>query len=80
MSDEVFSGCYNLSSITDYRLTAQTVTAGTFGQNDFQDNDYYVGYATHGTGGNTLCVYAEAEGYDDGFWADPLQNSAKCGF
>lgn len=76
-----FAGCYGLSSIIDYRLIAQTIYDYTFGQTAASNwSNGYVGYATHSTGNNMLCVYAAAEGYDDGFWSDPLQESTKCGF
>lgn len=81
MQNYAFAGCYNLSSIVDYRLAAQTVYNYTFGQTAASNaTTGYVGYATHSTGNNALCVYAAAEGYDDGYWADPLQDSTKCGF
>ena len=38
----------------------------------------YTGYSTRGN--NVLSIYADAEGYDQGQWLDPLQNPDKCGF
>lgn len=72
------AGCRALSSIIDRRLTAQTVGADTFGDATGTGNTAYTGYNTRGS--NVLCAYAAAEGYDTGYWLDPLQNADKCGF
>jgi len=73
-----FTGCRSLSSITDYRLTAQTVGAATFGSATGTGNTAYAGYSTRGS--NILWVPEGATGYDSSYWLDPLQNASKCGF
>ena len=73
-----FSGCRALSSITDYRLTAQTVGANTFGSAAGTGTTAYTGYSTRGS--NKLRIYSAATGYDTSYWLDPLQNADKCGF
>ena len=67
-----------MSSITDYRLTAQTVGANTFGSATGTSTTAYTGYNTRGS--NKLRIYSAATGYDSGYWLDPLQNTDKCGF
>ena len=78
IGNTAFSGCRSLSSITDYRLTAQTVGAATFGSATGTGNNAYAGYSTRGS--NKLRIYSAATGYDTGYWLDPLQNADKCGF
>ena len=79
LNDYAFAGCYNLSSIVDHRLTAQTTYANTFGNTASNNaSNGYTGYATRGS--NILCTYVAATGYDDGYWNDPLQDPIKCGF
>lgn len=79
INDYAFAGCYGLSSIVDYRLTAQNVYSSTFGNNASNNaSNGYAGYNSRGN--NILCTYVAANGFDDGYWSDPLQNSAKCGF
>lgn len=73
-----FAGCRALSSIADYRLTAQTVSQYTFGSAAGTGNTAYTGYNTRGS--NDLGIYWDATGYDSGYWLDPLQNQDKCGF
>ena len=73
-----FTGCRSLSSITDYRLAAQTVGANTFGSATGTGTTAYAGYSTRGS--NKLRIYSAATGYDTGYWLDPLQNVDKCGF
>lgn len=73
-----FTGCRSLSSITDYRLTAQTILATTFGSATGTGETAYTGYSTRGS--NKLRIYSTATGYDTGYWLDPLQNTDKCGF
>lgn len=78
IGNTAFSGCRSLSSITDYRLTAQTVGANTFGSATGTNYLAYTGYSTRGS--NKLRIYSNATGYDTGYWLDPLQNADKCGF
>jgi len=78
IGNTAFAGCRSLSSITDYRLTAQTVGAATFGNSTTIGTATYVGYSTRGS--NKLRIYSAATGYDTGYWLDPLQNADKCGF
>lgn len=78
IGNTAFSGCRSLSSITDYRLTAQTVGANTFGSSTGTGTTAYAGYNTRGS--NKLRIYSAATGYDSGYWLDPLQNADKCGF
>lgn len=52
--------------------------AGTFGTTASNSSTGYTGYASKGN--NILCTYVVAKGYEDGYWADPLQNAAKGGF
>ena len=73
-----FAGCRSLSSITDYRLTAQTIGASTFGSTTGTGTTAYAGYNTRGS--NKLRIYSTATGYDSSYWLDPLQNADKCGF
>lgn len=73
-----FAGCRSLSSITDYRLAAQTILAATFGSATGTGGTTYAGYSTRGS--NKLRIYTAATGYDTGYWLDPLQNVDKCGF
>lgn len=65
-----FNGCYNVSSIVDTRLTAQTAYAQSFGQAASAGSTGYTGYSSRGS--NVLCTYAVADGYEDGYWLDPL--------
>lgn len=78
IGNNAFAGCRSLSSITDYRLTAQTVGATTFGSSTSIGSATYVGYSTRGN--NKLRIYSDATGYDTSYWLDPLQNANKCGF
>lgn len=79
IGDYAFAGCYNVSSIVDHRLTAQTVAANTFGNSASTDSSSgYTGYSTRGS--NVLCTYVVADGYDSSYWNDSLQTSGKCGF
>ncbi len=78
LNNYVFNGCYKVSSIVDYRLTAQTAYAYTFGQAASIGSTGYTGYSSRGS--NVLCTYVIADGYEDGYWADPLQDASKCGF
>lgn len=78
IGDYAFTGCRALSSITDYRLTAQTVSQYTFGQLTGTGNTAYTGYNTRGS--NVLSVYWDATGYETGYWLDPLQDPDKCGY
>jgi len=72
------AGCYKLSSIVDYRLTAQTAYDGTFGYSTGTGSTAYTGYSTRGS--NVLSVYWAATGYDISRWLDPLQDPDKCGY
>lgn len=78
IGNTAFSGCRALSSITDHRLTAQTVQTATFGSATGTSNTAYVGYSTRGS--NKLRIYSAATGYDSSYWLNPLQNASKCGF
>jgi len=78
ISNYAFSGCRALSSITDYRLTAQTTYSITFGNATGTGNTAYTGYNTRGS--NVLSVYWDATGYETGYWLDPLQDPDKCGY
>ena len=78
IGDYAFAGCRNLSGISDYRLTAQTVGANTFGNTTGTGTNAYTGYSTRGN--NKLSVYVAATGYDESYWNDPLQNPDKGGF
>ena len=78
IGNTAFSGCRALSSITDYRLTAQTVGPTTFGSTTGTSKTTYTGYSTRGS--NKLRIYSNATGYDSSYWLDPLQNASKCGF
>lgn len=78
IGDYAFAGCRILSSISDYRLTAQTVGSSTFGNTTGTGTNAYTGYSTRGN--NTLSVYVAATGYDESYWNDPLQNPDKGGF
>lgn len=78
IEDYAFAGCYQISSIVDKRLTAQTVSTNTFGSATGTSTTAFTGYQTKGN--NILCTYAAATGYDDGYWNDPLQEPTKCGF
>lgn len=78
IGNTAFSGCRSLSSITNYRLTAQTIGANTFGSATGTNYLAYTGYSTHGS--NKLYIYSAATGYDTSYWLDPLQNASKCGF
>jgi hypothetical protein len=51
---------------------------GAFGSSTSGKESVYTGYKTRGS--NVLSIYADAEGYDQGQWLDPLQNPDKCGF
>ena len=70
IGDYAFAGCRALSSITDYRLTAQTVYQYTFGQTAGTSNSSYTGYNTRGS--NILSIYWDATGYENSYWLDPL--------
>lgn len=70
-----FDSCSNLSLITCLATIAPTVESSTFGS-----NDRYAGRNTYNQEINKLKVPQGATGYDTGYWADPLQNSDKCGF
>ena len=76
IGDYAFAGCRALKSITDYRLTAQTVSQYTFGQTAGITNTGYTGYNTRGS--NVLSVYWDATGYDASYWLDPLRDPDKC--
>ena len=78
IGDYAFAGCYQISSIVDKRLTAQTVSTNTFGNTTGTGTNAYTGYQTKGS--NTILTYFAATGYDENTWDDPLQNSDKCGF
>ena len=69
-----FAGCYAISSITDYRLTAQSVSQYSFGSTTGTGNNAYTGYSTRGS--NKLRIYSNATGYN----ASTLQDANKCGF
>ena len=70
-----FDSCSNLSLITCLATIAPTVSS-IFGSS----NASYTGRNTYNQGINKLKVPQGATGYDTGYWADPLQNSDKCGF
>ena len=78
IGDYAFAGCNSISSISAYRMSAPTVNANTFGNNQNTGENQYTGYNT--SGNNQLYVYAAATGYEDNAWDDPLQNATKCGF
>lgn len=78
IGDYAFAGCYVLSSIVDYRLTAQTAYSNTFGNTTGTGSTAYTGYSTRGS--NVLSVYWDATGYESGYWVDPLQEPDKCGY
>jgi hypothetical protein len=71
-----FDCCTNLTSITSLALAAPTLGSNVFG--DSTSN--YTGRHTYNTGENTLYVPADATGYEEGQWLDPLCNAEKCGF
>ena len=71
-----FNGCISLSSITCLATTAPTVSSNPFGGRYSE----YTGYNTYDQGINKLKVPAGATGYEESYWADPLQNSSYCGF
>lgn len=76
ISTYAFDYCLALKTITCKRVTAPTVTPSTFGYS----TSTYTGYNTHNTGENKLYVPANATGYEESYWLDPLCNSSKCGF
>ena len=76
IGDYVFRSCTDLTSIQCLATTAPTVQSGAFGTYDSN----YTGRNTYNQGINKLKVPTGATGYDTGAWADPLQNSSKCGF
>ena len=76
ISSSVFYGCTSISSITCLATKAPTVSSGTFGSSA----NYYTGRNTYNQGINKLKVPSGATGYNTSYWADPLQNSSKCGF
>lgn len=78
IANYAFTGCRAISSITDYRLTAQTVGANTFGSATGTSNTAYTGYNTRGS--NKLRIYSNATGYNTSYWLRTLQNASKCGF
>lgn len=76
ISTYTFDYCTALTTITCKCVTAPTVTPSTFGYSISS----YTGYNTHNTGENKLYVPANATGYEESYWLDPLCNSSKCGF
>ena len=74
IGDTAFSGCVNVETINCLRSSAPGISSNTFGDSSYT----YTGKNV--TGAKTLYVPAGATGYDKGYWLDPLQNAAKCGF
>lgn len=70
-----YAGCFSSNRITCYCLTAPTVDSDTFGS-----SSDYTGKSVKDQGLNTLYVPANATGYEEGYWLDPLCNADKCGF
>ena len=70
IGDYAFAGCRALSSIVDYRLTAQTTYGSTFGNAAGTGTTAYTGYNTHGS--NVLSIYWAADGYDSSYWLEIL--------
>jgi hypothetical protein len=68
--------CARLTSIICMCATAPRVESQTFGYS----TSNYTGSNSYNTGENKLYVPANATGYEEGYWLDPLQNAEKCGF
>lgn len=71
-----FYRCESLKTIICKGITAPSVSSSAFGTSTGD----YTGRNTYNTGENKLYVPAEATGYEEGTWLDPLCNSTKCGF
>ena len=76
IGNQAFTLCQSLMTITCKGVTAPGCTYYTFGDR-FPD---YTGSNTYNTGENKLYVPANATGYEESYWLDPLCNSSKCGF
>ena len=71
-----FRYCVNLTSISIKALIAPQLSNYVFG---FSTNEC-VGVNTASQGINRIYVPADATGYEEGQWLDPLCNPEKCGF
>lgn len=72
-----FSECQALRLIESPCMMAPNIPINnTFGNSE----EKYTGRNTFSTGDNVLKIPQGATGYDTGAWADPLQDSSKCGF
>lgn len=75
IGQDCFTGCKSLSKIESLALQAPILGPSPFG---YDGN--YIGQNTYNTGENILYVRANATGYEEGYWLDPLCNADKCGF
>jgi hypothetical protein len=74
IGSRVFLGCNSVDV-----LTMKAPIAPTLDENPFSgSNKYFMGYNSRGS--NIFYVPSGSTGYDTGYWLDPLQNAAKCGF
>jgi hypothetical protein len=71
-----YAGCFDTNRITCYCEVAPTLASSSFGE----DMSSYTGSSVKNQGLNTLYVPANATGYEEGYWLDPVQNPDKCGF
>lgn len=68
--------CKTINKIVALPMNAPKVTSKVFGDS----TTAYVGRDTYSDNTNRLIVPAGSTGYDESYWADPLQNDSKCGF